>query len=614
MSEKQKQDPKEHSFLRRVLFFLKFLEIRLRFVFILAVTAIVVGYWDHVQNYYERWQREHGRAAAGAAANGEAAHSDIEYFCPMHTFVVRDHAGKCPICGMDLVKRQKGAAQPLPEGVIARVQASPERVTQAGVRVEQALCHLLSRQVSSYGVIEPAEQNVSRIIARFPGRVDELLVNTAGATVRKGEPLAKIYSPKFLAAGEEYLQALGNEREAAKRGAPAGERARAAQLTEFARQRLALAGFTEEQIASLGDGGAGEGSAASAMRQTVTLFAPIAGVVLEKNILQGEMVEEGTALYTIADLGAVWAQALVPERDLGQIKPGLMAEIKTPARPGEIFRGTVDFVYPEVDAASRAGKARVVIENKRGELKPGMSIEATFFIPVGRYGAPGTFSKQAAQSATGGATAQSVEQTSAETVKKIKLPTETEADAQAYLATLPAGAKYYECPMHSEVVSGKATDDCPKCGMHLEEKTKAAEAANPEMKMAQATPAAQPQGATEGSLERWAEGWACPMHLDQLASTGGICRVDDCGMPMRRWEVERVLAVPEAAVIDTGSRKVIYVENAPGVFDAREVTLGPRAGQFYPVLSGLKSGEKIASRGSFLIDAESRLNPVNSVN
>jgi Cu(I)/Ag(I) efflux system membrane fusion protein len=70
-----------------------------------------------------------------------------------------------------------------------------------------------------------------------------------------------------------------------------------------------------------------------------------------------------------------------------------------------------------------------------------------------------------------------------------------------------------------------------------------------------------------------------------------------------------VLALPETAVVDTGKRKVVYVESSPGVFDAHEVVLGPRAGVFYPVVSGVDAGMRVATAGSFLIDAETRLNP-----
>ena len=75
---------------------------------------------------------------------------------------------------------------------------------------------------------------------------------------------------------------------------------------------------------------------------------------------------------------------------------------------------------------------------------------------------------------------------------------------------------------------------------------------------------------------------------------------------------DEVLSVPESAVIDTGNRKVVYVEAEPGVFEGREVVLGPRIGDRFPVLEGLAPGEKVAAAGAFLIDAESRLNPATA--
>jgi hypothetical protein len=69
------------------------------------------------------------------------------------------------------------------------------------------------------------------------------------------------------------------------------------------------------------------------------------------------------------------------------------------------------------------------------------------------------------------------------------------------------------------------------------------------------------------------------------------------------------LVVPERAVVDTGSKKVVYVERQPGIFEGVEVELGPRQSQYYPVLKGLQAGDQVAAAGGFLIDAETRLNP-----
>lgn len=162
--------------------------------------------------------------------------------------------------------------------------------------------------------------------------------------------------------------------------------------------------------------------------------------------------------------------------------------------------------------------------------------------------------------------------------------------AQAFLAGLAPGAAYYVCPMHPEVVSDQKKDECPKCGMFLEEKTREKTAALP-------------------PDDKWIEGYACPMHIPQLVDHPGVCPLDACGMEMRHWRIERVASIPENAVIDTGTRYIVYTEFMPGIYDAREVILGLRAGAFYPVLDGIELGQQVVSNGAFLIDAEARLNP-----
>lgn len=108
--------------------------------------------------------------------------------------------------------------------------------------------------------------------------------------------------------------------------------------------------------------------------------------------------------------------------------------------------------------------------------------------------------------------------------------------------------------------------------------------------------------------------YVCEMHPEIVRDAPGECEL--CGgMKLEPKEIpsgpgpKDVLAVPESAVVDTGRRKVVYVESSPGVFDAKEVVLGPRAGDFYPVVRGIEAGMRVATAGSFLIDAETRLNP-----
>ncbi|MFA5866105.1 MAG: efflux RND transporter periplasmic adaptor subunit [Phycisphaerae bacterium] len=111
--------------------------------------------------------------------------------------------------------------------------------------------------------------------------------------------------------------------------------------------------------------------------------------------------------------------------------------------------------------------------------------------------------------------------------------------------------------------------------------------------------------------EKYAVGYYCPIYPDQLFEKPRHCPIDK--FPIKLMRVEKVLAVPESAVIDTGTRKVVYRQTVPGIFDMVEVRVGLRAGQFYPVLSGLKPQDQVATVGAFLVDAENRLNPAASV-
>jgi membrane fusion protein, copper/silver efflux system len=109
-------------------------------------------------------------------------------------------------------------------------------------------------------------------------------------------------------------------------------------------------------------------------------------------------------------------------------------------------------------------------------------------------------------------------------------------------------------------------------------------------------------------------GWWCPMHPHVVADRAGS-KCGECGgmglIPrvVTYAPVGEVLAIPESAVIDTGSRTMVYVERMPGMFDGVEVRLGPRSGGYFPVVEGLEPGQAVAASGAFLVDAETRLNP-----
>jgi RND family efflux transporter MFP subunit len=439
---------------------------RLRFIGILALIGIVITQWDTLMAYYDRYTRP---AEASIVAS-----SDVEWFCPMHPSVIRDNGKeKCPVCFMPLSKRKKGDVheEALPPGVVNRVQLSPYRVVLAGVGTTAVDYLPLNKQVAAVGFIEFNERGQRKVSARVKGRIDKLYVNSTGEMVDEGDVLAEIYSPDLYSGMRELLLA-------AKSGSK--------ELAASSRERLRLLGISDDQLDDLLTSGKAN--------THLKIRSPISGHVIEKYVVEGQYVDEGSPLYDVADLSTVWIQAQVYEEDFpflpqAQIhKPlpaeshdGMIVTATSRAFPNEPFLGTLSFVYPHVDEATRTVTIRCELKNPEHKLRPGTTATVTLEVP----------------------------------------------------------------PRDLEMLQKAAADDSER-GEKLDE---------------------------------------------------GL-----------------VLAVPESAVIDTGSQRIVYRESTPNVFEGVKVELGPRMtgpgdAMFYPVLSGLVAGEKVVAAGSFLVDAETRLNP-----
>ena len=125
--------------------------VRLRFLAALAVAFLIVARWDVLRTYWDRWTSPTARDTSMGAVS-----ADTEYFCPMDPGVLSAWPGKCPICHMATVRRASGDMGPLPGGVVARVQLSPDRVLLAGIKAEPVIYRPLAKEVRSVGRVEMA--------------------------------------------------------------------------------------------------------------------------------------------------------------------------------------------------------------------------------------------------------------------------------------------------------------------------------------------------------------------------------------------------------------------------------------------------------------------------
>lgn len=250
------------------------------------------------------------------------------------------------------------------------VHLSAEQERALGVVYVTVTRETLTRSIRTVGRIAAAEPNVADVTPKIEGFIEQLFVASTGETVRRGQRLLTLYSPELVAAQEELLTA---RRLVAGIDSTAREAWRSAgAMLEASRRRLAYWDISPEQIARLESTGE--------VTKTLTLVAPASGIVLEKDVFEGQRVMPGMRLYRIADLTEVWVEGEVFEQDIRFVEEGAQAHIEVAAYPGEHEMGLVSFVYPTVDVQSRSNRVRVTVPNRDLRLKPGMF--ATIFFDV----------------------------------------------------------------------------------------------------------------------------------------------------------------------------------------------------------------------------------------
>ncbi len=240
----------------------------------------------------------------------------------------------------------------------SKVTVSPRIQQNLGVRTAAVTQGTLSPQVSAVGSIAFNERDQVIVQARSTGYVERLHVRATLDRVAKGQALAELYVPDWIAAQEEFLSVRRME------GTDL------APLVDGARQRMRQVGMSEAQIALVDSSGR--------TQPRITLIAPIGGVVTELMAREGMTVMSGATLFRINGLGTVWANAEVPESQSALLRPGAKVQAVSPAVPGTKFDGKVQAILPEVNATTRTLKARLELANPGGALVPGMFVQMQF--------------------------------------------------------------------------------------------------------------------------------------------------------------------------------------------------------------------------------------------
>ena len=300
--------------------------------------------------------------------------------CSMHPQVNQPRPGKCPICFMDLIPASSESAAK-GEGRTAELKLSPEAQKLAEVETALVERKAVSKTIRMFGVIDYDESQIAHITARIAGRVDNLYVDFTGMAVRKGDHMVEYYSPDLYVAQKELLQSSQGLSPAQTHGTenhsgmsdliPPGADPGRANLMRATIRRLELWGLTEANIRKI--------LATGEVVENVTLYAPISGIVIHKNVVEGKYFNIGDRLFTIADMSSVWIMLEAYEPDIQWLHYGQKIEFTTASRPGEKFTGTISFISPVLDPETRTVKLRVDTPNPDGKLKPSMFVDATVY-------------------------------------------------------------------------------------------------------------------------------------------------------------------------------------------------------------------------------------------
>jgi RND family efflux transporter MFP subunit len=343
------------------------------------------------------------------------------------------------------MKQPAAAAQPYADQGTqpgTTLELTPAEITAAGVQVAEVRTVALKTDIDAFGRVEQPEAQLAAVSARISGRVDKLYVQYTGESVRRGQAVADVYSPEVATAVEDYRLAQENRKQL-RDSDDADARAQADALVSASQRKLELWGVNKEQINAPETGGVPH----------TTLYASASGSVVERKVTQGQYVNAGDTLFTVADLSQVWIKADVYEDQLPQIRRGQEVGITSEALPNRTLHGRVDFIEPQANQQTRTVPVHVHLANPGMKLLPGMFVNATF-------------------------------------------------------------------------ISRAATES---------------------------------------------------------------------------------IVVPRSAVLDTGTRKIVYLARPNGVFEAREVAVGAPSDDLFPVTSGLVRGDKVVLSGNFLIDSQAHL-------
>ena len=285
------------------------------------------------------------------------------YICPMHSEITSDHAGKCPICGMDLVK--SGAHLHRHD-----LQVEPTALSNLGVRMVTVERKEIAQEVRSYGTVVPDERAQVSVTSKFTGWIRKLHVHSVGERVARGQILYEIYSPELVMKEREYFQFLTRRKQILQSVGDVSQQENEYVMdllrdSQKEREELMRNDLDIETIQRLEQYGT--------TIEVVPVRAPSSGVVTQINAREGGFVSPAGPILTLADPTTVWIDVSLSAGQSALVQPGDRVVIR--AGDADPIEAKLDFINPLLD--SFRTHARVVLHRTSPDLRLGTLVDVS---------------------------------------------------------------------------------------------------------------------------------------------------------------------------------------------------------------------------------------------
>lgn len=280
-------------------------------------------------------------ADLGADAGPEV----LYWVAPMDANFRRNEPGKSPM-GMDLIPVYAGQETSMDPSTVT---LSAAEINAIGVRTAVAQTSDISQTIETVGFVGYDEHLTSHVHTRVDGWIEELTVRAVGDRVQEGDVLFEMFSTVIGSASAEHVRTLdeGDQR-----------------LLEISRNKLRSHGMTDRQIEEI--------EATRTAARNLEVYAPQNGVVIALEAADGMYLQPNTRAVSLTDLSTVWLIVDVFERDIARMSDDMTASVRFEHLSGRVFEGQIDYIYSELDAATRTLPVRLRIHNVEGLLKPNM--------------------------------------------------------------------------------------------------------------------------------------------------------------------------------------------------------------------------------------------------